>query len=189
MCHCSHHPCNSHPCHEHLLTGRQFLEQLLLFCFKTTCEPFVGIAKLSVSVTMRPVHLLLSTAKRLELPVVECASIRLDDAEFHRRLCTRGRFLMYQTRPGVWYQDANGNENGKNSHDAGAALHAVHPPYAVENLGSGSGLCGKCFACLDAHKGCQLVHSSCWVLRVCKGTNVRGMLHMVYAKAILCMIA
>jgi len=83
-----------------------------------------------------------------------------------RRLCTCGRIHMYQTRLGVWY---HGDENGKNSHNAGAALHALHPPYAVENLGSGSGLSGKCFACLDAHKGCQLVHSSCWVLRVCKG--------------------
>ena len=95
---------------------------------------------------------------------------------------------MHQIRLGVWYQVVNGNENGKNSNYAGAALHAIHPPYAVENLGSGSGLCGKCFACLDAHKGCQLVHSSRWVLRVCMEITVRGMIHMVYAKAMLCKI-
>ncbi len=115
--------------------------------------------------------------------------MRLDDAEDHSKLCGCGRFHMHQIHPGVWFQVVNGNKNGNNSHDAGAPLHALHPPYAVENLGSGSGLCGKCFACLDAHKGCQLVHSSCWVLRVCMGPTVRGIIHMVYAKAMLCKIA
>ncbi len=85
----------------------------------------------------------------------------------------------------AWYQLVKVIENGKNSNYAGAALHAIHLPYAVENLGSGSGLCCKCFACLDAHKGCQLIHSSRWVLRVCKGITFRGMLHTVYVKGIL----
>ena len=111
--------------------------------------------------------------------------MRLHDVEYHRRLHTSGRSHMHQICLGVWYQLVNGNENSGNSNHAGVALHAIHPPYAVENLGSGSGLCGKCFACLDAHKGCQLVHSSRGVLRVCKGITFRGMIHTVYAKGIL----
>ena len=82
----------------------------------------------------------------------------------------------------AWYQLVNSKENGKNSNHAGAATHAIHPPYAVENLGSGIGLCGECFTCLDTHKRCQLVHCSRWVLRVCMGLTVNGMIHVVMQK-------
>ncbi len=45
--------------------------------------------------------LLLSTAKRLKLSVVICASMTLDDAEHHRRFYKCGRSRMHHTRLGV----------------------------------------------------------------------------------------